>query len=213
MTENNNIYTPWLLLAASCIAILILALWVCKLLKEKDELLKESREPDRQQSRHVGKKQPANGMPKSSDKRKSSKKSRQGQPASETPSQEQAVSPQPHAGQALPQPAEPLQPVEQPTEREYAFLRCATDGRFAVPAAEADGKTFFRVWDEDGQKRFEFHGNERKALANPNAVFDGVCELHGRREGATAIENVTPGVLTSDYAVQTPAVLRLHPIM
>ena len=70
-------------------------------------------------------------------------------------------------------------------------------------------KCFFRTWEEDGIRKYEFHGNVAKALANINAIFDDVCEIEGKRSGATEIENIKEGILDSDLRITRKAKIRL----
>ena len=46
-------------------------------------------------------------------------------------------------------------------------------------------------------------------LANINAIFDDVCEIEGKQNGATQIENIDPGELTNQLKVKTPAKIKL----
>ena len=74
---------------------------------------------------------------------------------------------------------------------------------------QSSEKCFFRTWEENGVRRFEFCGNVDKALANINAIFDDVCEIEGKRSGATYIENVSAGTLDSELRIITKAKIRL----
>ena len=92
--------------------------------------------------------------------------------------------------------------------REYKYLEAANAGQFRK-LLPSDEKSFFRTWVENGVRKFEFHGNVDKALANINAIFDDVCEIEGKQNGATRIDNVDPGILTSQLKVDTPAKIKL----
>lgn len=95
-----------------------------------------------------------------------------------------------------------------PTPRKYEYLETANGGLFRK-LLPSDEKCFFRTWVENGVRKFEFHGNVDKALANFNAVFDDVCEIEGKQNGATQINNINPGTLTSQLKVDTPAKIKL----
>ncbi len=90
----------------------------------------------------------------------------------------------------------------------YEYLETANNGQFRklLPSEE---KCFFRTWEENGTRKFEFHGNVDKALANINAFFDDVCEIEGKQNGATQIENVEPGILNSQLIVEKKAKIKL----
>ena len=91
---------------------------------------------------------------------------------------------------------------------QYQYLQEAYDGKFLklFPSLE---KCFFRTWVEGGTRYFEFCGNIAKALANINAIFDDVCEIEGKRSGATDIENVSAGTLDSELRITSKAKIRL----
>lgn len=104
-------------------------------------------------------------------------------------------------------------PAEEPTPvpfaPKYEYLTTANGGKF-LKLLPTDEKSFFRTWVENGVRKFEFHGNKDKALANFNAVFDDVCEIvEGKQNGATQINNEEPGVLDSNLKVKTPAKIKL----
>lgn len=88
------------------------------------------------------------------------------------------------------------------------YLQEANSGKF-MRLLQSSEKCFFRTWEEDGVRRFEFCGNVDKALANINAIFDDVCEIEGKRSGATYIENVSAGTLDSELRIITKAKIRL----
>ena len=73
----------------------------------------------------------------------------------------------------------------------------------------SDEKSLFRTWVENGVRKFEFHGNVDNALANFNAVFDDVCEIEGKQNGATQITNVEPGILSNQLKVEKKAIIKL----
>lgn len=100
------------------------------------------------------------------------------------------------------------EPVPISIPRKYEFLEAANGGQFRklLPSEE---KCFFRTWEENGVRKFEFHGNVEKALANINAIFDDVCEIEGKQNGATQIINLDPGILTYQLKVDTPAKIKL----
>lgn len=91
---------------------------------------------------------------------------------------------------------------------QYQYLQEAYDGKFLklFPSLE---KCFFRTWAEGGTRYFEFCGNIAKALANINAIFDDVCEIEGKRSGATNIENVSAGILDSELRIISKAKIKL----
>jgi len=70
-------------------------------------------------------------------------------------------------------------------------------------------KCYFRTWEEGGVRKYEFSGNVAKALANINAIFDDVCEIEGKRSGATDIDNVSAGTLDSELRITSKAKIRL----
>lgn len=90
----------------------------------------------------------------------------------------------------------------------YHYLQEANGGRFLKLYPTAD-KCFFRMWEVDGSRKYEFCGNVAKALANINAIFDDACEIEGKRSGATEIENVLAGTLDSELRITSKAKVRL----
>lgn len=90
----------------------------------------------------------------------------------------------------------------------YHYLQEASGGKFFKLLPTPD-KCFFRTWEENGVRKYEFYGNVPKALANINAIFDDVCVIEGKRSGATIIENVSPGTLDSDLRIIHKAKIRL----
>lgn len=96
-----------------------------------------------------------------------------------------------------------------PFTPKYEYLTTANDGKF-LKLLPTDEKSFFRTWEENGVRKFEFHGNKGKALANFNAVFDDVCEIvEGKKNGATHIINDEPGTLDNNLKVEKPAKIKL----
>ena len=95
-----------------------------------------------------------------------------------------------------------------PFSPKYEYLETANNGRFRklLPTNE---KSFFRTWVENGSRLFEFYGNVDKALANINAIFDDVCEIEGKQNGASQIINKKPGVLDSNLGVEKKAIIKL----
>lgn len=93
-------------------------------------------------------------------------------------------------------------------EAKYEYLQEANGGKF--PRLMASGeRCYFRTWEEGGVRKYEFAGNVDKALANINAIFDDVCEIEGRRNGATEIENVSAGTLDAELRIVSRARIRL----
>ena len=92
--------------------------------------------------------------------------------------------------------------------REYKYLEEANGGQFRK-LLSIEEKSFFRTWEENGIRKFEFSGNVENALANINAIFDDVCEIEGKQNGATQIENVEPGILNSQLVVEKKAKIKL----
>ncbi len=90
----------------------------------------------------------------------------------------------------------------------YQYLQEANNGAFMRLFASSE-KCFFRTWEEGGIRKYEFSGNVAKALANINAIFDDVCEIEGKRSGATDIENVSAGTLDSELRITSKAIIRL----
>lgn len=90
----------------------------------------------------------------------------------------------------------------------YEYLDTANNGQFRK-RLPSDEKSFFRTWLENGTRLFEFHGNVEKALANINAIFDDVCEIEGKQNGATQIHNVEPGILDSQLKIEKKAKIKL----
>lgn len=90
----------------------------------------------------------------------------------------------------------------------YNYLQEANGGKFLRQFPTPD-KCFFRTWEIDGTRKYEFCGNVAKALANINAIFDDVCEIEGKRHGATDIENVSAGTLDSELRITSKAKIRL----
>lgn len=92
--------------------------------------------------------------------------------------------------------------------QKYEYLETANNGRFRK-LLPTDEKSFFRTWIENGTRLFEFYGNVDKALANINAIFDDVCEIEGKRNGASQIINKKPGVLDSNLSIEKKAIIKL----
>ena len=92
--------------------------------------------------------------------------------------------------------------------REYKYLEEANGGQFRK-LLSIEEKSFFRTWEENGIRKFEFSGNVENALANINAIFDDVCEIEGKQNGATQIDNVEPGILNSQLKVEKKALIKL----
>lgn len=93
-------------------------------------------------------------------------------------------------------------------ESKYKFMQAAVEGRF-LKLLTTDEKCFFRTWEEHGERKYEFYGNVNKALANINAIFDDVCEIEGKQNGATNIENLTPGILDENLKIIKKAIIKL----
>lgn len=91
---------------------------------------------------------------------------------------------------------------------QYQYLQEANDGKF-MRLLSSPEKCYFRTWEEGGVRKYEFCGNVAKALANINAIFDDVCEIEGKRSGATDIENVSAGTLDSELRITGKAKIRL----
>lgn len=94
------------------------------------------------------------------------------------------------------------------TALKYEYLETANGGQFRKLLL-SDEKSFFRTWEENGTRKFEFYGNVDKALANINAIFDDVCEIEGKQNGATQIINVEPGILSGQLIVEKKAIIKL----
>ena len=94
------------------------------------------------------------------------------------------------------------------SSKKYEYLETANNGRFRK-LLPTDEKSFFRTWIENGTRLFEFYGNVDKALANINAIFDDVCEIEGKRNGASQIINKKPGVLDSNLSIEKKAIIKL----
>lgn len=94
------------------------------------------------------------------------------------------------------------------THAQYQYLQEANDGKF-MRLLSSPEKCYFRTWEEGGVRKYEFCGNVAKALANINAIFDDVCEIEGKRSGATNIENITAGTLDSGLRITSKAKIRL----
>lgn len=90
----------------------------------------------------------------------------------------------------------------------YMYLQEANAGKF-LNLMSSPEKCYFRTWEEGGARKYEFCGNVAKALANINAIFDDVCEIEGKRSGATDIENVSAGTLDSELRITRQAKIRL----
>lgn len=92
--------------------------------------------------------------------------------------------------------------------QKYEYLETANNGQFRK-LLSSDEKCFFRTWEENGIRKFEFHGNVDKALANINAIFDDVCDIEGKQNGSSQIFNVEPGTLNSQLKVEKRAKIKL----
>ena len=90
----------------------------------------------------------------------------------------------------------------------YQYLQEANAGKF-MKILSVPEKCYFRTWENEGVRKYEFSGNVAKALANINAIFDDVCDIEGKRAGATDIENVSPGILDADLKIVNKAKIRL----
>ena len=90
----------------------------------------------------------------------------------------------------------------------YQYLQEANRGKFMKLLLSPE-KCYYRTWEEGGVRKYEFCGNVTKALANINAIFDDVCEIEGKRNGATDIENVSAGTLDSELRITSKAKFRL----
>ena len=89
------------------------------------------------------------------------------------------------------------------------YLQVAVGGKF-MNLLSSPEKCFFRTWEEYGVRKYEFCGNVAKALANLNAIFDDVCEIEGKRNGATDITNECAGTLDSELRITRKAKIRLR---
>lgn len=98
--------------------------------------------------------------------------------------------------------------ASKPFLQKYEYLETANNGQFRK-LLPTDEKSFFRTWVENGIRLFEFYGNVDKALANINAIFDDVCEIEGKQNGATQIINVEPGILSNQLKVEKMAKIKL----
>jgi hypothetical protein len=90
----------------------------------------------------------------------------------------------------------------------YNYLQEAHSGKF-IKMLQSPDRCFFRTWTEGNTRKFEFYGNVSKALANINAIFDDVCDIEGKRSGATVIENVKAGTLDLELRITNKALIRL----
>lgn len=100
------------------------------------------------------------------------------------------------------------EPKQQVGASQFLYLQEANDGKFMRLLSTSE-KCYFRTWEEGGVRKYEFYGNVAKALANINAIFDDVCEIEGKRSGATDIENVSAGTLDSELRITSKAKIRL----
>lgn len=91
---------------------------------------------------------------------------------------------------------------------QYQYLQEANDGKF-MRLLSSPEKCYFRTWEEGGVRKYEFYGNVAKALANINAIFDDVCDIEGKRSGATDIQNLSAGTLNSELRITSKAKIRL----
>lgn len=94
------------------------------------------------------------------------------------------------------------------TPPRYEYLEAANSGQFRR-LLSSDEKCFFRTWEENGIRKFEFHGNVDRALANINAIFDETCDIEGKQNGATNIINVEPGIIDNNLKVEKKAKIKL----
>lgn len=99
-------------------------------------------------------------------------------------------------------------PVSAPIVPRYDYLESANSGQFRR-LLSSDEKCFFRTWEENGIRKFEFHGNVDRALANINAIFDETCDIEGKQNGATNIINVEPGIIDNNLKVEKKAKIKL----
>lgn len=97
---------------------------------------------------------------------------------------------------------------EEYKENKYMYLQSAVEGRF-LKLLPSEEKCFFRTWEEYGERKYEFYGNVNKALANINAIFDDVCEIEGKQNGASKIENLAPGILDENLKIIKKAIIKL----
>lgn len=97
---------------------------------------------------------------------------------------------------------------EEYKDNKYKYMQSAVEGRF-LKLLTSEEKCFFRTWEEHGERKYEFYGNVKKALANINAIFDDVCEIEGKQNGATNIDNIAPGILDGNLKITTKARIKL----
>ena len=97
---------------------------------------------------------------------------------------------------------------EEIIKNKYNYMQAAVNGRF-LKLLTSDEKCFFRTWIEHGERKYEFYGNVNKALANINAIFDDVCEIEGKQNGATNIENIAPGIIDDNLKIVKKATIKL----
>lgn len=97
-------------------------------------------------------------------------------------------------------------PISMPSK--YDYLEAANGGQFRK-LLSSDEKCFFKTWEENGTRKFDFHGNVDKALANINAIFDDVCDIEGKQNGSTQIINLEPGILNNQLKVEKRAKIKL----
>lgn len=97
---------------------------------------------------------------------------------------------------------------EEIRNNKYKYMQAAVEGRF-LKLLTSEEKCFFRTWEEQGKRKYEFYGNVNKALANINAIFDDVCEIEGKQNGATNIENIAPGIIDENLKIVKKATIKL----
>lgn len=97
--------------------------------------------------------------------------------------------------------------IDEIKEKSYKYLRTAINGAFQM-LYDTEDKCYFRTWREKDCLLYEFYGIEEKAINNFDAVLVNTCEYSGDINTAKRIENIEPGILSSDLRIKKQAKIK-----
>ena len=90
-------------------------------------------------------------------------------------------------------PATTEEPLETSVEQDNHSLYAKTFKNGLLKECSRE-EADFEIFNIDGDTaRFEFCGNETKAISNSDSTFDDICDREGILDGATAINNIVSG--------------------
>lgn len=97
--------------------------------------------------------------------------------------------------------------IEKIEQKSYQYLRTAINGTFQM-LYNTEDKCYFRTWKEKECLFYEFYGIEEKAINNFDGVLANTCEYSGDVNKAKRIENIEPGILSSDLRILKQAKIK-----